>query len=705
MLTDPTTHAAPAAGPPDGSSRYQTENVIVVVIDGLRNLEAFEDPEHRYIPHIWNDLRPIGAIATEYYVSTRPVSTQAHNTLVTGIRQISSLAKQHTDVYQRSYWPTMFEAYRLAHNRPPVDAWVITGNEHLGVIDGSLHPSSLLDAWATTLFTRSDRHTINTFYDVAGQYQPSLVFINLKDVDRIGHAKNGETFEDYLDAIMAADALVYELWQYLQNDPNYGDRTTLIVTSDHGRDKDDYRFHGKADHMQRHVPFLAVGPDIQADLDITHRRLLIDLAPTVGELLRFKMPFAQGTPMLEMLMPPMGSVQVTGPMAHEDPNDSLLLTETESPSIRPSIDVSAQGVMVTWTERDVSQPVERYAIRYCTSADFGQTWSEPMLLTDSFTYYGRDGVPTGEGTPLYSQVIIDQSGLATVGFNGYAAPLGDDGTELFWGVNVAEQQSGNEWTFRGFENLHALVPRPPAMTLSSEDQVWLVWAEGSVMMGIGTTDDRGDELKRTLYLPFDVYGHEWNWPVPNPLHFRNPSATWTEDRLNIAMEYLPHDRDGQAMSLALDGYTPESIVPSRLDRAPSATAQARITSTPDGVLHATWSELQSSGWQVYYGQSTDGGHSWSTPATLSLAGHHAWSPDIATDGSRLAVVWEDWLTGRPQLCVRISDDGGVSWQPTETITSARARPAFVDLVGRDGRFYLVWQDARSGNWQIHFRSL
>lgn len=43
---------------------YQTENVFVVVIDGARYSETFGDNSsnlnHSLIPHIWNDLRPLG---------------------------------------------------------------------------------------------------------------------------------------------------------------------------------------------------------------------------------------------------------------------------------------------------------------------------------------------------------------------------------------------------------------------------------------------------------------------------------------------------------------------------------------------------------------------------------------------------------------------------------------------------------------------
>lgn len=37
---------------------YQTENVFIVVIDGIRDTEAFDDTSHAHIPNLWNNLRP-----------------------------------------------------------------------------------------------------------------------------------------------------------------------------------------------------------------------------------------------------------------------------------------------------------------------------------------------------------------------------------------------------------------------------------------------------------------------------------------------------------------------------------------------------------------------------------------------------------------------------------------------------------------------
>jgi hypothetical protein len=64
---------------------YETTHVFVVVVDGLRNLEAFEDPAHQHTPRMWDDLRPQGTLDSDFYndfVTT--YTTPGHFAILTG---------------------------------------------------------------------------------------------------------------------------------------------------------------------------------------------------------------------------------------------------------------------------------------------------------------------------------------------------------------------------------------------------------------------------------------------------------------------------------------------------------------------------------------------------------------------------------------------------------------------------------------------
>lgn len=67
------------------------------------------------------------------------------------------------------------------------------------------------------------------------KYSPNVMVINLKDVDSYGHANN---WNEYIKAIKTTDASIKEIWEYIQSLPAYKDKTTLIVSNDHGRHLD-----------------------------------------------------------------------------------------------------------------------------------------------------------------------------------------------------------------------------------------------------------------------------------------------------------------------------------------------------------------------------------------------------------------------------------------------------------------------------------
>lgn len=64
------------------------------------------------------------------------------------------------------------------------------------------------------------------------QHRPRLMFISFNDTDDYAHSRR---YDRVLDALRANDGFLGELWQTLQASPVYRNRTTLIITTDHGR--------------------------------------------------------------------------------------------------------------------------------------------------------------------------------------------------------------------------------------------------------------------------------------------------------------------------------------------------------------------------------------------------------------------------------------------------------------------------------------
>jgi hypothetical protein len=94
------------------------------------------------------------------------------------------------------------------------------------------------------------------------QRQPRVLFIGLGDTDEWAHAGH---YDRYLQAIHQSDRWLRALWDELQAHPAYRGRTSLIVTTDHGRGLGEaWRGHGADVAGAEAVWIAALGPGIPA---------------------------------------------------------------------------------------------------------------------------------------------------------------------------------------------------------------------------------------------------------------------------------------------------------------------------------------------------------------------------------------------------------------------------------------------------------
>ena len=61
---------------------------------------------------------------------------------------------------------------------------------------------------------------------------PRLLYVGYGETDDFAHDAE---YHHYLDAAHRADGFVRDLWTFVQSDPRYRDRTTFVITTDHGR--------------------------------------------------------------------------------------------------------------------------------------------------------------------------------------------------------------------------------------------------------------------------------------------------------------------------------------------------------------------------------------------------------------------------------------------------------------------------------------
>jgi phosphopentomutase len=269
-----------------------SQNVIIVVMDGVRYSETF-GAESLYIPHIWNQLRPLATIWTNFYNDGLTKTNPGHAAIATGVWQ-----KIDNNGYTRPEQPTVFEYFRKHTKASEKTTAVVVGKKKLDILTYSTHPDYGATYKAQSFISLTDTSVINDVKKVVSLTHPQIMMINLPDVDIAGHTGN---WNNYLHAIHIADSLVWNLWQTLQSDSIYRNTTTLFITNDHGRHDDahgGFKDHGDSCKGCRHIFCLAVGRGFPVHRVISHRRTQCDIAPTIGELLSFPTPFSIGTSML-----------------------------------------------------------------------------------------------------------------------------------------------------------------------------------------------------------------------------------------------------------------------------------------------------------------------------------------------------------------------------------------------------------------------
>ena len=125
-----------------------TGAVVLIIIDGVRWSENFGDPNHQFIPHLANDLAPLGAINTAFYNDGLTLTVPGHAAFVTGTRQDIPNNGQ-----VRPSAPTIFEYYRAALDAPSSEAVFVHDSFIEPVLIHSTHPNYGPDFGAQMLFT------------------------------------------------------------------------------------------------------------------------------------------------------------------------------------------------------------------------------------------------------------------------------------------------------------------------------------------------------------------------------------------------------------------------------------------------------------------------------------------------------------------------------------------------------------------------
>ncbi|MTG97302.1 MULTISPECIES: alkaline phosphatase family protein [Myroides] len=293
-----TDNEKPIEKPEEPGKKYKTENVIILSIDGPRMSETWLEEKQQYIPNRVELLKQ-GVFINNFQNNGMTNTNAGHTALITGVYDTISNNGKELPTY-----PSVLQQWLKHSKADSLKAWVIVSKDKLAVLNNSKQqewnnkymPATDAGIAGNGTGYREDMVTMNNLRDVMVKHSPNLIVVNLKDVDSYGHGNN---WKKYIESIQITDQSIKDIWDYIQALPQYKDKTTLIVSNDHGRHIDGHKT-GFKDHGDdctgcRHIEFFAMGPDFKQNATIsTGNYEQIDVASTVAELLEFPLEYAKG---------------------------------------------------------------------------------------------------------------------------------------------------------------------------------------------------------------------------------------------------------------------------------------------------------------------------------------------------------------------------------------------------------------------------
>lgn len=324
-------------------SKTETKNVILITLDGFRWQELFKGVDHdilttpkfvkesqipqqfeshkgqreNLMPFFWHTIATQGQLygnrklksfvncANPYWFSYPGYNEMLVGSVNKGVCSNRKVVNPNTTVFDFinelpgyknsvkafSTWDVFPFILRESINGIPV-------NSGIELVTGDCLSSDELKLNEDQGNKRNDSITFHLAFEDLKRNRTRMLYIALDETDEHSH---GGHYDQYLLAAHRADQWISNLWIWLQSQPDYKDHTTLIISTDHGRGRNDrknWRNHGRLTLGSDEIWIAAIGPDTPAHGEmkgsqIYQKQLAKTLAALLGENYQNKFPVGE----------------------------------------------------------------------------------------------------------------------------------------------------------------------------------------------------------------------------------------------------------------------------------------------------------------------------------------------------------------------------------------------------------------------------
>jgi hypothetical protein len=337
-------------------AQTKTENIVLVTLDGLRWQEVFggADPvlledknythdfestssafwnddlierQKKLFPFLWNVVGQIGQLHGNRIVGSKvnvanpyQFSYPGYNEILTGfpdtaVNSNDKINNKNTTVLEFLNRQEKFkgkiavfsswDAFPYIINESRSGVYVNSDTDTINFKNPNLKLINDLQFLAPRpVGVRPDVITYMAGREYLKAYHPRILYIAFDETDDLAHAG---MYDQYLNSAHAEDAMLADIWNILQADPQYKNKTTLIITCDHGRGglgKDTWKDHGEKILESGETWLAVIGPDtkkmgeVKTEEQFYQKQVAATIAALLG--LKFTAEHPVGDPIREI---------------------------------------------------------------------------------------------------------------------------------------------------------------------------------------------------------------------------------------------------------------------------------------------------------------------------------------------------------------------------------------------------------------------